>query len=135
MRNLKLSFAFVIAALAIGITFAANAKKIGSRAVTACFEVLQLRNAAGTLFTPTVDMTCDDVKALVTANQYFWLNTTPSAIKPDCGADEIYCCIQFEDVTSGVPAGVPTITPPGSPAGKYRIVGALAGDLEILCQP
>ncbi|WP_346316372.1 hypothetical protein [Chitinophaga sp. YIM B06452] len=126
MRNLKFSFALLIAIAAVGITLASKAGQIGSRVLTVCFEQVSLQNAAGTQFySPTAGDVCADVVTDINTLNTLYLSANPATgtnIKTGCiPVRPVYCCIDF-DVDPTAPSTVPNTTPNGAASGKYKIV-------------
>ena len=126
MRKLKFSFAIVVALLAVGFTIASNAKSIGSRVVTACFEQVQLTDGAvvpATLTLPIANRNCAQTEADISAAGTYWLNAVPSIQRTGCQVNlTSFCCVEF-DVDATAPAGVPNIVPQsGYASGKYKVL-------------
>lgn len=120
MRNLKLSFALVIAVLAVGITAATKASSFGKLAITDCFEVLTV--------TPTATVTDDRILSdALTAAQAVSLKASHPFVRAvsspinegeECTGDATFCCAEIV-VTSNTNA--PLVSLEGQPAARYAI--------------
>lgn len=122
MRNLKFSFAFILAILAVGVTFASKADILKNKRITACFVDVRLVNdAVLTDFIEPVpysvanakDCTQMDQDVILSGLNYkFLLSLTTSATDPSCTPIlEKYCCVTFRPVVAGdnAPANLPSI--------------------------
>lgn len=137
MRKLKFSFAIVVAVLAVGFTIASNAKSIGSRVVTACFEQVQLTDGvSGTpLVLPIAGRNCAQTEADIIASGKFWLNAVPSTQRTGCAPSlATYCCLEFDEDLAA-PAGVPNVIPQsGYASAKYKVLFDASNTPLVRCR-
>ncbi|WP_126248120.1 hypothetical protein [Chitinophaga rhizosphaerae] len=111
MKIAKLSFALVIAVLAIGVSVAANANKLGKRTITACYEVVLLQNSANSAtYAPAQTDLASFVNTQVVTNQIKFLKQAPSTINDVCNETDRFCCAIFTEAPAGTPATVPNVT-------------------------
>lgn len=110
MKIAKLSFALVIAVLAIGVSFAANANKLGKRTITACYQTVLLQDApnANTYAPAQTDLAAFAQGKIIT-NQIKFLKQLPSIERDDCDLTQRFCCVTFTEAPAGTPATVPTL--------------------------
>ncbi|WP_341837403.1 hypothetical protein WJU16_05915 [Chitinophaga pollutisoli] len=139
MKNFKLSFALVIAILAVGVTVATNANAFGKRAITACFEQVVLKNLVNaTTLDPLAyqaanpTLTCAQVKThILTTTGNVWLSANPASVRFDCTPNQAkFCCVQFEVQSTYPGNSIPSLTI-GSQTGYFYIPSAS----NILCKP
>lgn len=130
MRNVKISFAFVIAILAVGLTIASKASTFGSRAVTACFQVAPLSDydpLGATNYTPAQTDDCSFANSQINTLGIKWLTSQPSVISIDCLESAAkFCCVKFDVDNVNAPEDAPVLTI-GSQTGKFKVV-------QILCR-
>lgn len=129
MKNLKLSFALIVAVLAIGATVAANANIFGKRAITRCFTQISVKNAAGTI-THTLDATiatpraCTQTELDVANAPYVTAAVTATSLANEstCTVDDVFCCAKVTEIPVGSPeyANAPFIDL-GEGLRKYKI--------------
>jgi len=123
MRNLKLSFALVIAILAVGFTVATKANTFGTKVVADCFILdVDVINAAGTI---TNTLTQNEAKATIvselTASPYLNENilATPVDAADECPLQVRFCCAKFTLLDPTTP-GVPVRSVNGT-SGKWSV--------------
>lgn len=120
MRNLKLSFALVIAVLAVGITVATKASSFGKLAITDCFEILTVTPTA----TITNDQTLSDAlnaaqaASLKASHPYVRAVSSPINEIEECTGDATFCCAEIV-VTSNTNA--PLVSLEGQAPARYAV--------------
>lgn len=108
MKNLKLSFALIVAVMAVGVTFASKASQIGSKLVTACFQNVVLQNAAGTAsYTPAQTDLAATANTAIFTNQIKYLDAQPSVIRTDCEETQRFCCVILDEAAGALPNVTP----------------------------
>lgn len=138
MKNLKFSFALLIAILAVGFTVASKASTLNGKRITGCFSGIQVQNESGTLdATPVYNSTsCDDAKALLSlsipdANRLKYIKALASPVDRTsdiCEDVADFCCFQIQEITNPQDfPDVPTVNF-GDGAKKYLVTG-------VLCRP
>lgn len=134
MRKFKLSFALVIAILAVGVTAATQAKTFGKKFVADCFQVqaapntaIQLTDAATTpnLETLVLGEAAATADADIIASPYLRVSVTASPVEQAdvCDQTDDFCCVQFTLAQAGDPnfANIPTTTVNGLGSGKWKV--------------
>ena len=106
MRNLKLSFALIVAIAAIGITAATKASNLGVKAITDCFVNLSLTNGAGSTNSLSDGLPAATAQARAVATPYV---TAVSVIKNKalCPDTDLFCCAEIQITTA---ANAPVVT-------------------------
>lgn len=107
MRNLKLSFALIVAIAAIGITAATKASNLGTKAITDCFVNLSLTDGQGATNTLSDGLPAATAIARAAATPYV---TAVSSVKSldQCPLTQFFCCAEIE-ITADELAPVVTI--------------------------
>lgn len=144
MKSLKLSFALIVAVLAVGVTVATKAN-FGKRVVTACFTQLTLRNAAGTIGSQfvadalqTPRQSCASVIAQVSAAtpvSYIHAGVAGTALPDELnclGTSPNFCCANVTVLLASDPgfAATPAIDLGDGVARKYKI----ASSADVFCK-
>ena len=98
MRNLKLSFALIIAVLAVGFTVATKANVLGKRVITDCFKSITLKDASNnqvTLSEPAdIPAATADAAAL---NHPFVVAASSPAGAQECQSTVEFCCATVQE--------------------------------------
>lgn len=134
MKNLKFSFAIIIAVLAVGFTVASKASSFNKKLVSGCWSGLTIQDVGNTQdATPVYNSTsCDDVKELVDIDQLQYVKSIASPVDRTAeGCTETpadFCCLVIEEISN--PNDFPNVPEVdfGDGLKKYRI-------LEVLCRP
>lgn len=128
MRNLKLSFAFIIAILAVGVTVASHAKTIlGKRTITACFTSIVVSDGS-TQSDLNLQPSCAAAKLYAdvtnpSSHIYVQSAATPSIVEcPE--TEEEFCCAKVEETTDTRAAEINL----GDGLLRYKV-------LQIFCKP
>lgn len=145
MKRFKLSFALIVAVVAIATTVATNASAIAGKVVSGCWKAnsltIQVRDlvnpaspAPGEIFSPVFDLTdCVDVQTEVNTNLKQYLRViSGSPIQPTgCDFTSVdFCCLELQEIaTPNDPlyADVPFINL-GDGNKKYEII-------DVKCRP
>ncbi|WP_341843583.1 hypothetical protein [Chitinophaga caseinilytica] len=125
MKNLKFSFAAIIAVVALGFTIAAQAGAFETKAVRVadCFRpTVELKNGcpAGEPAQVLIGAACSSVQL----NDHIYdLSTTLIDPTPAvCNSGQFICCFRIVAETSTACSDQPTIDPEGSlPSAKYKV--------------
>ncbi len=92
MRNLKLSFAVVIAILAVGVTVVTKASEIGKRAITKCYVTMQITDGLGQFANLSDALTAAQAQTAKSNNPYVssvGLDVDPAVA---CKSTIKFCC-------------------------------------------
>ncbi|MGN7720251.1 hypothetical protein [Chitinophaga sp. 22620] len=123
MRNLKLSFALVIAILAVGFTVATKASTFGAKVIPDCFVLdIDVINSAGTV---TNELIQNEARASIltdlAASPYLNEDISATAVEQTtvCPATARFCCAKFTLLDPSTP-GVPVKTVNGV-SGKWSV--------------
>ncbi|WP_346319447.1 hypothetical protein [Chitinophaga sp. YIM B06452] len=145
MKSFKLSFALIIAVLAVGVTFATNASALAGKIVTGCWKAnsltIQVRDLANPssptsseIFSPVYDVTsCTTVDTEVFTNGKSFLRVATGSPAAQVGCDLVsadFCCLTLQEIASPndpLYADVPFINL-GDGNKKYEIS-------EVRCKP
>lgn len=131
MRNLKLSFALIIAVLAVGVTVATKANPFGKRVLTRCFINVTLTDGTNPAIQLTQATSCADAKAAVAAGKVFiTAATTASSLssEEDCDLSTVkYCCVDLTETTNTIAAQLNL----GDGVKRYLV----NGQAQVFCKP
>lgn len=134
MKNLKLSFALIIAVLAVGFTVATKANFNGSKAVTACYELVLVTDASvpNPSGTPLQNLSCQDAITTTASLPYLQSVSDLTRIRTDCQPQStIFCCATFDIAPPSSPnyANIPLIDlQDGQGQQKWVVV-------DVACKP
>lgn len=138
MKNLKLSFALIVAVMAVGITVATKAN-FGKRVVTRCFFDIQLINASGTGATSidaflTPRLSCATAVSRATASPYITNADVATSFlsSASCPDETNFCCARVTEVLASDPGFDNAVELDlGEGLKKYKIANPSA---DIFCK-
>ncbi|RPD41114.1 hypothetical protein [Chitinophaga barathri] len=130
MKNLKLSFAFLIAVLAVGVTVITKA---GSRDVTHCFINITVTDGTNPAVSLAQVDNCSIATTAFSQGKIFLTAATTASSQPDqltCPPSTVkYCCVKIAELAVGDPGySSASFLNLGSGLRKYKVT-------QVFCKP